>query len=159
HFGSKSLAIVRALKRMLLRFGIVGNIHHRDIAGHGRHYTLSICDKGAAKQFAMVVEPHLTAIKYAKVRRWLTEWDAINGASATIIGIPTTFVADELARRRNVTGRSKRNLGIDGGGLFTTRLVHRQTLDGLLYSERLEDLRTGDLLWDTVVSVEYVGEK
>ena len=29
----------------------------------------------------------------------------------------------------------------------------------MLYSERLEDLRTGDLLWDTVVSIEYVGER
>ena len=29
---------------------------------------------------------------------------------------------------------------------------------GCSYSERLEDLRTGDLTWDTVRSVEYVGE-
>jgi hypothetical protein len=159
HFGSKSLAIVRALKRMLLRFGVVGNIHHRDHGRYGRHYTLSISDKGAAKRFASIVEPHLTEIKYAKVRRSLVEWDRIAGASATIIGIPSSFVTAELARRQGITGRSKRSLGVDTGAWAHTKLMHRQTLDGLLYSERLEDLRTGDLLWDTVVAVEYVGEK
>jgi DNA polymerase III alpha subunit len=155
HFGSKSLQVCQSLKRMLLRFGIVANLHHRDVPGHGRHWTLSVADKGHAKEFARVVEPHLTTVKYAKVRRWLHEWANTQGSSATCIGIPTAFVRSELERRRSVTGRSKRSLGIDGGGLFTTRLVHRNTLDGLLYSERLEDLRTGDLLWDTVVSVEY----
>jgi DNA polymerase-3 subunit alpha len=158
HFGSKSLDVCRSLKRMLLRFGIVSNLHHRDVPGHGRHWTLSIADKGQAKEFARVVEPHLTTIKYSKVRRWLYEWGKTTGSSATSIGIPTAFVRSELERRSAITGRSKRSLGIDGGGLFTTRLVHRNTLDGLLYSERLEDLRTGDLLWDTVVSIEYVRE-
>ena len=155
HFGSKSLQVGQTLKRMLLRFGIVANLHHRDVPGHGRHWTLSVADKGHAKEFARVVEPHLTTVKYAKVRRWLHEWANTKGSSATNIGIPTAFVRSELERRRTVTGRSKRSLGIDGGGVFTTRLVHRNTLDGLLYSERLEDLRAGDLLWDTVVSVEY----
>ncbi len=159
HFGSKSHEVVAALKRMLLRFGVVSNIHHRDLPEHGRHYTLSISDKGMAKRFAGVVEPHLTGIKYAKVRRWLHEWEATTGASATTIGIPTSLIRGELERRCVATGRSKRDLGIDGGGLLATRLVHRQTLDGLLYSERLDDLRAGDLLWDTVVSIEYVGEK
>jgi DNA polymerase-3 subunit alpha len=155
HFGSKSLQVCQALKRMLLRFGVVSNLHHRDVPGHGRHWTLSIADKGHAKEFARLVEPHLTTIKYSKVRRWLYEWANTTGSSATCIGIPTAFVRDELERRSAVTGRSKRSLGIDGGGLLSTRLVHRNTLDGLLYSERLEDLRTGDLLWDTVVSIEY----
>jgi DNA polymerase-3 subunit alpha len=144
---------------MLLRFGITSNLNHRDIAGHGRHWTLSICDKGLAKRFATLVEPHLTAEKYFKVRRWLTDWEHTTGASATGIGIPSTFVAAELARRQALTGRSRRQLGIDGGGLLRTRVLHRRTLEGLLYSERLEDLRTGDLLWDTVVSIEPAGER
>ena len=78
--------------------------------------------------------------------------------SATRIGIPSSFLAEELARRQQVTGRSKRSLGIDSGGLITSQLLHRDTLSGLLYSERLEDLRTGDLVWDTVVSLEPEGE-
>jgi DNA polymerase-3 subunit alpha len=159
HFGSKSEAVCRGLKRMLLRFGITVNLHHRDIAGHGRHWTLSICDKGLAKRFATVVEPHLTTEKYFKVRRWLTEWENTTGASATGIGIPSTFVAAELTRRQAVTGRSRRQLGIDGSGLLRTRILHRRTLDGLLYSERLEDLRSGDLLWDTVASIDPVGDR
>jgi DNA-directed DNA polymerase III PolC len=157
HYGSKSIDVVRGLKRLLLRCGIVSNIHHRDIRGHGRHYTVSVADKGQAKAFTMVVGPHLTTVKAAKVDRWLGEWG--DARSATNIGIPSSFLAAELERSSRVTGRSKRALGVDAGGYTSARVLHRQTLDGLLFSERLEDLRTGDLVWDTVVSIEEVGER
>ncbi|HET6951806.1 MAG TPA: DNA polymerase III subunit alpha [Acidimicrobiales bacterium] len=156
HYGSKSRRVCHGLKRMLLRCGIVANLHSRQIAGYGAHWTLSVADKGQAKAFARMVEPHLTAIKAEKVGRWLVEWG--ERASATNIGIPSSFLVDELARRQKVTGRTARQLGVDTGGYARCRVLHRDTLDGLLYSERLEDLRTGDLVWDTVVSVEYVGE-
>jgi DNA polymerase-3 subunit alpha len=157
HFGSKSRSVCLALKRMLLRCGIVSNLHRREIAGHGTHWTLSVADKGQAKRFTMLVQPHLTEVKAAKVERWLGEWG--DARSATNIGIPASFLTRELERRQAVTGRSKRSLGIDCGGYASSRVLHRETLGGLLYSERLEDLRTGDLLWDTVVSIEPVGER
>ncbi len=156
HYGSKSKPVCLALKRMLLRFGIIANLLGRDIEGHGRHWTVSVADKAHAKDFARLVGPHLTATKSAKVDRWLLTWG--EARSATNIGIPASFLAQELARRQAITGKSKRSLGIDSGGYLTSRVLHRQTLSGLLYSERLEDLRTGDLLWDTVVSIEPVGE-
>ncbi|MDQ1551427.1 MAG: polymerase subunit alpha, partial [Actinomycetota bacterium] len=157
HFGSKSKSVLLSIKRMLLRSGIIGNLHRREIAGHGTHWTLSVADKGHAKAFTQLVQPHLTAIKSAKVDRWLGEWG--HASSATNIGIPASFLASELERRQAVTGRSKRSLGVDTGGYTSSRVLYRETLDGLLYSERLEDLRAGDLLWDTVVSVETVGER
>jgi DNA polymerase-3 subunit alpha len=156
HFGSKSRRVCLGLKRMLLRCGILSNLHSRRIAGHGTHWTLSIADKGQAKAFARLVEPHLTDRKSAKVERWLVEWDG--RASATGIGIPASFLTEELERRRRVTGRTSRQLGVDSGGYARCRVLHADTLSGLLYSERLEDLRTGDLVWDTVRSVSYVGE-
>ena len=157
HFGSKSQAVVRSLKRMLLRFGIVSNLHSRDVEGYGTHWTLSVADKGMAKAFTQLVQPHLTVEKAAKVDHWLGEWG--DRSSAANIGIPAVFVELELRRRQKITGRSARSLGIDGNGYLTAKLLHRETLDGLLYSERVEDLRTGDMLWDTVVSVEYVGDR
>ena len=157
HFGSKSLDVMRGLKRLLLRFGITSNIHQRTVGQHGVHYTLSIADKGNAKAFAAIVEPHLTEMKAAKVDRWLRVWG--DARSATNIGIPASFLTKELTRRAEATGRSKRDLGVDTGGYEKCRVLHRQTLDGLLFSERLEDLRTGDLVWDTVVSIEEIGEE
>ena len=155
HFGSKSRDVCRGLKRMLLRCGIVANLCRRTIAGD-QHWTLSVADKGHAKAFALLVGPHLTQTKAAKVDRWLLEWGDIS--SATNIGIPSAFLRAELARSQAITGKSKRRLGVDSGGYGGSRVLHRQTLNGLLYSERLEDLRTGDLVWDTVTSVEYVGD-
>ena len=156
HFGSKSRQVCRALKRMLLRCGIVANLHPREIDGHGTHWTLSVADKGQAKAFAHVVEPHLTAMKAGRSTGRLHEWG--DRASATNIGIPSSFLVSELARRQKVTGRTSRQLGVDTAGYANSRVLHRDTLDGLLYSERLEDLRTGDLIWDTVVSIEHVGD-
>ncbi|MGD9797958.1 MAG: LAGLIDADG family homing endonuclease, partial [Acidimicrobiia bacterium] len=156
HFGTKSKTLALGLKRMLLRFGILSNLHRREVAGHGTHYTLSMADKGQAKAFARLVEPHLTKVKAAKVSRWLVEWKG--GRSATRIGVPASFLDAELRRRQEAAGRSARDLGVDGTGSIRSKVLHRETLNGLLYSERLEDLRTGDLVWDTVTSVEYVGE-
>jgi DNA-directed DNA polymerase III PolC len=157
HYGTKSLAVARALKRMLLRCGIVSNILHRDVPDHGRHYTVSVADRNEAKRFGLLIEPHLTYQKLAKVERHLYDWES--RGSATNIGIPSSFLRKELERRAEVTGRSKRDLGVDSGGYTSVRVLHPNTLNGLLYSERLEDLRTGDLRWDTVVSVEYVGDR
>src|SRR4051794_32595725 len=157
HFGSKSKAVCLALKRMLLRCGIVSNLNSREIEGHGTHWTLSMADKGQAKAFAQVVGPHLTDIKAAKVDRHLIEWG--DWRTATNIGIPASFLATELERRCEATGKSRRRLGVDTGGYTKGRVLHRDTLNGLLYSERLEDLRTGDIVWDTVRSIEYVGER
>ncbi|HUZ21013.1 MAG TPA: DNA polymerase III subunit alpha [Acidimicrobiales bacterium] len=156
HFGSKSKDVCLGLKRMLLRTGILSNLHRRSVDGHGTHWTLSIADKGQAKAFARLVSPHLTGLKAARLDRWLVGWG--ERSSATNIGIPSSFLSKELARASRVTGKSKRRLGIDGGGWATTRVVHRDSLNGLLYSERLEDLRSGDLVWDAVASVEYVGD-
>ena len=157
HFGSKSPDVVKALKRMLLRLGVVSNLHSREITGHGRHWTLSVADKAMARIFVTAVSAHLTSIKREKVARHEAGWGTL--ASATRIGIPAAFLTAELERRQAVTGRSKRALGVDTGAFAKCSVLHRSTLEGLLYSERLEDLRAGDLLWDTVVSVEYVGEK
>ncbi|MHB8466868.1 MAG: DNA polymerase III subunit alpha, partial [Acidimicrobiales bacterium] len=156
HYASKSKAICLGLKRMLLRCGIVANLLRRRIPGYGDHWTLSVADSAQAKAFARIVGPHLTEAKAAKVDRWLLEW--ANGSSATNIGIPASFLTAELERRQLVTGKSRRRLGVDSGGYERCRVLHRSTIRRLMYSERLEDLATGDLVWDTVRSVEYVGE-
>jgi DNA polymerase-3 subunit alpha len=157
HFASKSLAVCQALKRMLLRAGVLSNLCHREIPGHGRHHTLSVADNTQIKVLMQAVGPYLPRAKHEKMMRWSAGWG--DRSSATNIGIPMSFVRAEQARRQAVTGRTKRSLGIDGGGYATSRVVHRTNLAGLLYSERLEDLRTGDLVWDTVRTIEPVGER
>ncbi|MHB1139400.1 MAG: DNA polymerase III subunit alpha, partial [Microthrixaceae bacterium] len=156
-FGSKSRDVCAALKRMLLRLGVTSNLCHRHIPGHGRHYTLAVADKHMARLLAGRIEPHLTSTKRAKLSAAQVGWS--DGASATNLGIPATFLRSELDRRRAVTGRSSRDLGVDSGAYTSCSVLHRHTVRGLIHSERLEDLSTGDLLWDTVVDVEYVGDK
>ena len=81
HYASTSLDICRSLKRMLLRLGVVGNLHRREIPGHGTHWTVSIADKGMARRFLLAVGPHLTTSKRFKADRWAATWG--DAASAT----------------------------------------------------------------------------
>lgn len=157
YYGSKSIEIVKGLKRLLLRCGITSNINESKTETLGTNYTLSIADKDQAKAFAAIVEPHLTDIKSEKVNSWLREWG--EAPCETTIGIPASFLTEELVRREKIIGCSKKNLDANSGGGPKSNVLRRETLDGLLCSERLEDLRVGDLVWDTVVSIEEVGEE
>ena len=117
---------------------------------------MSVSDKEMARRLVTVMSPHLTQVKAAKVARWAAEWSG--GSSATNVGIPAAFLEAELERRKLVTGRSAL-ARCRQRWVHPCALLHRNTLRGLVYSERIEDLCTGDLVWDTVVSVEPVGEK
>jgi DNA polymerase III alpha subunit/intein/homing endonuclease len=155
-FATKSEDIARGLKRLLLRLGVVGNLLWREIPGHGTHWTVAVADKDNARRLADRLDPHLTPAKRAKLERWRPTWSA--GASTTNIGIPARFLRSELDRRSAATGRSWRSLGVDSGAYTNCSVLHRRTVRNLIYSERLEDLATGDLLWDSVVDIEYLGE-
>ncbi len=126
-FGSKSRQVVGQLKRMLLRLGVVSNICHRDIDGHGRHWTLAIADKDMARRLLEQVAVHLTG-RQCEAAAAMEGWST--GASATNIGIPASFLRAELERRSLVTGRTWRDLGVDSGGYTSCRVLHRRTLRG-----------------------------
>lgn len=156
-FGSESREVCAGLKRMLLRLGVVSDLCHRDVPGHGRHWTLAVADEGMARRLADALEPHLTTSQRDELERARAGWS--QGPSATSIGIPASFLREELERRSARTGRSWRDLGVHSGALLACNVVHRSTLRGPIDSERLEDLATGDLLWDTVADIEFVGDK
>jgi DNA polymerase-3 subunit alpha len=157
HVGTKSLQACHSLKRMLLRCGIVASVRSDEVPGRGTSYVLSVVDEGRAKTFARLVGPHLTTRKAAAVERWLVDRDP--DAIAASVGIPASFLGAQL--RRKLDGADTPTGQLDGAshGDARARALRRQSLAGLLSSERLEALRTGDLVWDTVVAVEPVGDK
>ena len=53
--GSKSLVLIRQLQTVLLNFGIVCYLEHRDIVGHGRHYKLRIIGRESRELFAQQI--------------------------------------------------------------------------------------------------------
>ncbi len=141
----------RALKRMLLRFGIVSNLHRREIDGP-RHPLDALGRRQGPGEGVRAASSSRTSRRSRPPRSTAGcgEWG--DGASATNIGIPSVVPrARAGATAAASPAASTRQLGVDTGRLHLDRKVlHRDTLDGLLYSERLEDLRTGDLVWDTV---------
>lgn len=157
HFGSKSRAVCLALKRMLLRFGIVGE---PSFARSSATERTTRCPSPTS----VTPRPSRNSCSRTSPSRRRSRSTGGWGSGAMAPAPPTSasprvFLELELLRRTKVTGRSARSLGVDSGGHVASKVLHRDTLDGLLFSERLEDLRTGDLLWDTVESIEYVGDK
>jgi DNA-directed DNA polymerase III PolC len=140
---SRHLGVRRALKDMLLRVGVLGELRDDAVIVRGA---------AQAKPFRSLVESALDGPGTRHLADAVDRWAQPELAT---IGIPASFIEAEARRREHGTGRSDSHRADSGG----PRLLHRSALDGLLLSERLEDLRTGDLIWDTVVSVEYVGEK
>jgi DNA polymerase-3 subunit alpha len=52
-----------------------------------------------------------------------------------------------------------RALGVDGGWINSTGLTSIEKVDEYFYSEKMHELRRGDLIWERVVSIDYTGEK
>ena len=131
HFGSKSKVVCQALKRMLLRCGIISNLNHREIRDHGTHWTLSIADKGQAKEFLRSCRsaPHrLDQVREGQRGGWRSgAMPRVRPTSAS----PRRSSTAELDRRCEVTGTSKRQLGVDTGGYATSQgRCIATTLDG-----------------------------
>jgi len=150
HFGSPSKAVCQGLKRMLLRCSILSELHAHAGRDNTVRYTLSVVDRAMAKRFARVIEPHLSSRKLVAVARWLTE--RADADAATTIGIPAALVEAELSAHSSSVALRTRLLG-------DRAVLHRHALHGLVSTDGMEDLRSGDLVWDTVESVSYVGER
>lgn len=133
HYASASAAAMAGLKRLLLRCGILTTL-----ATDGDRATLSLIDKGQAKRHTRLVEPWISPSRSQALDRWLSEWGSWD--AATPIGVPASM------------------LGSAGGGRDLP-VRHRHALATMPATTRSERLRTGDLVWDTVVAIDPVGDK
>ncbi|HLI16549.1 MAG TPA: DNA polymerase III subunit alpha [Acidimicrobiales bacterium] len=139
-----SEALGRTLKRLLLRCGLLARLEPCEAPGAS--CAVRILRASQAKTFAQLVGPHLTDAAAARLGAWLAH-DA-EGKDAPTIGIPASLVEHSLGRHEAALA------GLPAG----QRVLERDALRRLCASERLEELGSGDLVWDTVVSVSYVGE-
>jgi DNA-directed DNA polymerase III PolC len=136
HYASASREAMAGLKRLLLRTGIIAAL-----ADDGERTTLSLIDKAQAKRHTRLVEPWVSPSRAQAMERWLSEWGTWD--AETPIGVPSSLLGPD---RSGQPGPSP-------------AVRHRHALAGMAPSGRLEQLRTGDLVWDTVVSIEPVGDR
>ncbi len=157
HFGSKSYDVVASLKKLVARCGVASSIGSRFIEDYGIHWTLDVVDSDRAKKLAGIVGPHMTNQHLSKMVDDMESW--AENSSAGMFGIPCDLVKAEIGRRSKATGRSRHALGETSGPQLAGKFIHPVNVRHLAQSERLYDLSVGDMIWDQVESVEYVGDK
>lgn len=165
HWGSKSRQICQSIKRMLLRLGIQSYVRVKNVKGYGTHYTTSVMVKDDVLKLIdeLTDSGNITSIQAEKILTVKPSWTtAAQNPFGGRFGVPTEIVRSELNRRSSITKKSLRSLGIDSGATLDGPLAGFPLVSRLAESsksERLSDLFSGDLSWQEVVKIEFVGTK
>lgn len=160
HYCSKSLQVIQSLKRMLLRIGVNSFIASRMVGDYPDPYwMLNVSDKTQALLMWDAIGRYvLGKDRPARFKEVEPQWRQTK-PHTNFLGVPSGYLSAEIARRMEVTGRSARDLGVDTGGYESGKVLHKQTIGKLIHSELLHDISNGDLIWDEVASIRYVGDE
>lgn len=163
-YSSVSERLARQIQHLLLRFGVIASLKRRAVKYKGGRRTawqIDITDARSIKTFIEEIGIHgkeraLRAVSEAVERkRYQTNRDLI---PVKVWDEIASLKGDEswaaLARRAGIKGHT--NIHVGRRALTRTRL---QVLASALRSESLENLASGDVYWDEIVSIEDVGLK
>src|SRR5690606_12207663 len=121
------------------------------------YWYTSVCCKDDCFKIIDSIKSDLTSYKLNQYEKFSKSWSTSSGAMN--FGAPTSILLGELNRRSEVTNRSWRELGFDyGGSVLKTKLLNKKNINKYLNTELLNDLADGDLVWEPVKSIEFIGE-
>jgi len=152
HYVSASEQICRSLKRMLLRCGVKSTVYSKYNKKYNKEYWYtSVCGYVDANLLISQIKNFTTS---SKIKIWNRKY-----SSGHNYGIPSTIVIEELNRRMQRSSKSKRFLWTDSGSVLKTKLFAKDDVSTLFCSEKLFDIQHGDMVWEEVKNIEYLGEK
>jgi len=163
-YASVSERLMHQLQHLLLRFGIIAKLRNRTVTNNGKRFTafqLDITDAESIRSFVSEIgifgkEDATTRVADAIAKkRYQTNrdlipvefWDRIARSKG---GEPWSL----LAQRAGLQGTS--NLHVGRRSLSRPRLMRLATALG---DRDLADLAAGDLYWDEIETIRYVGDK
>jgi len=169
-YSTSSPALLDDLAHLLLRLGLPTVRRERETT-HRDNYELIVTDQRDIEQFADMVGPYLCTAKKEALDT-LTSAALRRSRNQSIYNIPSP-VTHEVKRAKYASGRSWREggnrVGISGRNLSSglnfrapARNLSRPRLRALgqaFDSQDLVHIADGEVLWDPIVDVEYVGEK
>jgi DNA polymerase-3 subunit alpha len=169
-YSSSSPNLIDDLAHALLRLGVATVRRHRETT-HQDSTELIVTDQRDIVQFAEVVGPHLCPRK-KKALDALHEDALDRSRNQSIYNLPAE-VTHEVRRAKYASGRTWREggevVGISGSNLSSglnfknpAQKLSRHRLESLgraFDSEELVNIADGEILWDPIVDIEYVGEK
>ena len=169
-YSSSSPALIDDLAHALLRLGVATVRRHRETT-HQDNPELIVTDQRDIVQFAEVIGPHLCPQKREALN--VLYEDALDRSrNQSIYNLPAD-VTHEVRRAKYESGRTWREggeeVGIPGSNLSSglnfkdpNHKLSRHRLEALgraFDSDELVNIANGEILWDPIVDIEYVGEK
>jgi replicative DNA helicase len=161
-FASVSERLARQVQHLLLRFGILSKLRHRNIrrdAGDLEAWQLDLTDAESIRVFAAEIGMFSKEAALAQVMETLEGKRPQTNLDLIPIAVWERLreaKGDEswagLAKRAELTGAS--NIHVGRRALSRRRL---QQLAQALDHQPLSDLAISDLYWDTIVSIEPMG--
>lgn len=154
HISSNSKSLLETIKRMLLKFRISSTVYAKSNKKYGDSFILSVCSKDDIEMFK---NSKIYDFVSSRKRKSI---DEINRSCSSIssYGIPIPMFVSELKRRSIKSGRSKRDLGVDYGISKDNKLIGFNRANSIV-SEKMYDLKNGNVCWEEVVDIEYCGEE
>ncbi len=163
-YSTVSKKLARDVQHLLLRFGILAKLRTRLVKYGGAHrlaYELRVLDASSIERFCVEIGAFGKEDKVARVREQLERgqrqtnldtipveaWQAVRSAKGER-SWHSMFEAMGLPSSSNLHV-SKRSLGRERLGLIADALR----------SQELKNLAQGDIYWDCIIAIEYLGEQ
>lgn len=162
-YATVSLELARDVQHLLLRFGLLAKLRHRKVRYNGQlrpAYELVILDRRSIQRFIEEIGIFSKEEKAEQARKLCLGV----GSNPNLDTIPIEVWSRVLAAKGQRSWRSvypqlgyplESNFHVHRRALGRQRLA---ALAGLFEDQELENLATSDLYWDTIESIEYVGE-
>lgn len=162
-YSSQSLAMIKQIKKLLLKFGIQSRIGTNKKAGYKDQYQLNISDVKNIKLFAEKV-----GFFANKQDKYLELKDAINSVitnpNADVIPKSVWDKVRDKLKEKSISQRDFQNqLGTKycGTTLYKSN-ISRKRLDKvaeILNDQELKNLAASDIFWDKIKSIEFIDEQ
>jgi replicative DNA helicase len=162
YYGTTSEQLARQLQMLLLRFGIVARFHPTGNTRGRPLWTVDVTSVDEQAKFVDEIGVHgARAVNVGQVRARLDEMTAV-GRFDTVPSEVWQRVQAVLDQRGMTKNRMQMMIGtVSRGDLNIDICPSRSRLGRIaqvLEDRELEMLATNDVFWDTIVSIESVGE-
>jgi replicative DNA helicase len=163
YFGTTSERMARQLLILLLRFGIVARLYAVGNSYGHPQWTVDVTGVADESRFLDAIGAHGPRVApAAKVRTRLAEMTAA-GRFDTIPGDVWDQVRHAMNKRMMSLQRVQAGVGSrSSGDLKTENSPSRLRIEKIakvLQDDHLEMMATSDVFWDSVVSIEQIGQK
>ena len=160
-FCTESQRLARQVQHLLLRFGVISRLETGPQLAAKTAYRVTVSDEPSVRRFAQVIGPHLLNSRWRHLCTLFAHPPLahfVQEARPPLVGTESAVPPSSAPRGQlhpSPTGVTEQNRGLGQ----TLQNIRTFAVPHSVLSCGDTGRREGDIYWDTVVSIEYVGEK